>query len=223
MSLIEQTQPPADILSTLGLDDNGRRRSWTRRILYSLIVVALVAAAFAVRGRQKAEGGTSYVTNPAQVGDLVETVSATGTLEALDTVEVGSETSGRILDVLVDFNDRVEKGQVLATIDPEQAAARSEEAAAQLRAARASVAIARALVTDPVLLVADEPTGNLDSATSDEVMQLMTDLNRERGVTIGMVTHEPDVAAWVRPCARSCSDRRTRSASRCASGACRPR
>jgi len=58
------------------------------------------------------------------------------------------------------------------------------------------VAIARALVTDPVLLVADEPTGNLDSATSDEVMQLLTDLNRERGVTIVMVTHEADVAAW---------------------------
>jgi putative ABC transport system ATP-binding protein len=60
------------------------------------------------------------------------------------------------------------------------------------------VAIARALVTDPVLLVADEPTGNLDSTTSDEVMQLLTDLNRERGVTIVMVTHEPDVAAWAR-------------------------
>ncbi len=60
------------------------------------------------------------------------------------------------------------------------------------------VAIARALVTDPVLLVADEPTGNLDSTTSDEVMQLMTDLNRERGVTIVMVTHEADVAAWAR-------------------------
>ncbi|HWM89592.1 MAG TPA: ABC transporter ATP-binding protein [Thermoanaerobaculia bacterium] len=60
------------------------------------------------------------------------------------------------------------------------------------------VAIARALVTDPVLLVADEPTGNLDTATSDEVMQLLAELNRERGVTIVMVTHEPDVAAWSR-------------------------
>lgn len=148
MSLIEQTQQPADILSTLGLDDSGRRRSWTRRIVYGLIVVALIAAAVAVRGRQTAEGGTSYVTGPASVGNLVETVSATGTLRALDTVEVGSETSGRILDVLVDFNDRVEKGQVLATIDPEQATALSEEAAARLRAARASVTRAQATLDE---------------------------------------------------------------------------
>jgi putative ABC transport system ATP-binding protein len=60
------------------------------------------------------------------------------------------------------------------------------------------VAIARALVTDPVLVVADEPTGNLDTVTSREIMQILTDLNRERGVTIVMVTHEPDVAAWAR-------------------------
>jgi HlyD family secretion protein len=149
MSLIEQTQQPADILTTLGLDDNGRRRSWTRRIVYGLIVLALIAAAgLGLRSRQKAEGVTSYITGPAAVGDLVETVSATGTLKALDTVEVGSETSGRILDVLVDFNDRVEKGQVLATIDPEQATALSEEAAARLRAARASVTRAQATVDE---------------------------------------------------------------------------
>ena len=149
MSQLEQTQEqPADILSTLGLDDNGRRRTWTRRILFGVIVLALVAAGVALKGRQTAEGGTSYVTSPASVGDLVETVAATGTLEALDTVEVGSETSGRILDVLVDFNDRVEKGQVLATIDPEQATARSEEAAAQLSAARASVTRAQATVEE---------------------------------------------------------------------------
>ena len=60
------------------------------------------------------------------------------------------------------------------------------------------VAIARALVTDPVLLVADEPTGNLDTVTSREIMQILADLNRERGVTVVMVTHEADVAAWAR-------------------------
>lgn len=58
------------------------------------------------------------------------------------------------------------------------------------------VAIARAIVTDPLVLLADEPTGNLDSARSHELMRLVTDLNRERGITIIMVTHEEDIAAY---------------------------
>lgn len=60
------------------------------------------------------------------------------------------------------------------------------------------VAIARAIVTKPAILFADEPTGNLDTARSREVMELLTGLNREQGVTIVMVTHEPDMAAYAR-------------------------
>jgi putative ABC transport system ATP-binding protein len=58
------------------------------------------------------------------------------------------------------------------------------------------VAIARAIVTDPSLLLADEPTGNLDSAKKDEIMTLLRGLNQERGITILMVTHEPDLAQY---------------------------
>lgn len=56
------------------------------------------------------------------------------------------------------------------------------------------VAIARALVTDPTLLLADEPTGNLDTKTTLEVIELLQDLNQEKGITVVMVTHEPEVA-----------------------------
>jgi len=58
------------------------------------------------------------------------------------------------------------------------------------------VAIARAIVTSPDVLLADEPTGNLDSERSVEIMQLLTGLNRDSGITVLMVTHEPDMAAF---------------------------
>ncbi|MBI3079730.1 MAG: ABC transporter ATP-binding protein [Deltaproteobacteria bacterium] len=58
------------------------------------------------------------------------------------------------------------------------------------------VAIARALVNEPLLLLADEPTGNLDSRTSVEILEVLQRLNRTRGVTVLLVTHEPDVAAY---------------------------
>jgi putative ABC transport system ATP-binding protein len=58
------------------------------------------------------------------------------------------------------------------------------------------VAIARAIVTKPAVLLADEPTGNLDTARSREIMELLTRLNRELGITVIMVTHEPDMAAY---------------------------
>ncbi|MEK8047045.1 ABC transporter ATP-binding protein [Ideonella margarita] len=58
------------------------------------------------------------------------------------------------------------------------------------------VAIARAIVTQPTVLLADEPTGNLDSARSADIMDLLKDLNQTHGITVLMVTHEPEMAAW---------------------------
>jgi putative ABC transport system ATP-binding protein len=60
------------------------------------------------------------------------------------------------------------------------------------------VAIARAIVTEPALLMADEPTGNLDTVRSHEIMELLAKLNKEQGITIIMVTHEKDMASYAR-------------------------
>ena len=75
------------------------------------------------------------------------------------------------------------------------------------------VAIARAIVTHPLLLLADEPTGSLDSKRSVEIMELLTDLNKTEGITVVLVTHEPDMASYASRCIR-CVDGRIASDTR---------
>lgn len=89
-----------------------------------------------------------YSASPATKADIVVTVSATGTVEPLNTVDISSELSGTVKEVLVDYNDEVEKGDVLATLDTDKLEANVEHAEASLMAAQANLAEAEVTQTE---------------------------------------------------------------------------
>jgi HlyD family secretion protein len=121
------------------------KRHW---LIIGLVVVAVaILAAFKLKGSEK----TSYYTTAADHGDIHELVEATGTINAVTTVQVGSQVSGTISQLLADFNSRVKKGQVVAQIDPAlfhanllQAQADAANAKANLIAAQANLEKAKA-------------------------------------------------------------------------------
>ena len=127
------------------VDQRGRRRATWLGLL-----AAAMAAGFALSHwlGQGSAPSIGYVTQNATRGHLTVTVTATGTLQPVNQVDVGSEISGTIRTVLVDFNDRVTKGQVLATLDTDQLRARVNQAHAARELARAQVQQAAATIIE---------------------------------------------------------------------------
>ena len=115
-----------------------------RKLGIAVILVAVLAGGwyFWSKRAQSADGG--YRTETVQRGDIRVAISSTGTLSAISTVTVGSQVSGQITDVLVDFNDTVKKGQILATIDASTYQAQIEQGSAQIASAQASLRQAQA-------------------------------------------------------------------------------
>ena len=137
--------PDPDVVKTLGI---GKKRSRKGRWI-TLAVVALGAIAltvFILRGRKPQ--AARFIDAPAERGDVQVTVTATGTLQGVSSVEVGAEVSGRVTKLFVDFNDQVEVGQVLAEIDPEVPQATVDETSARVASAGASINQAKATVEE---------------------------------------------------------------------------
>ena len=108
------------------------------------VVAALVLGGWWWMHRNAAPADGGYRIATVERGDIRVTISATGTLSAISTVDVGSQISGQVTDVLVDFNDHVSKGQVIARIDPSTYQAQIAQGSAQVASARASLATAQA-------------------------------------------------------------------------------
>jgi HlyD family secretion protein len=130
------------------------RPRWKRWVWIFLGVAAVIGVALLVgRARRGAAARAvpAFELAEAKRGDVKVTVTATGTLQAVTTVEVGAEVTGKVLTVRVDANDTVKKGQILAEIDPEQLRAAVDEASAQVMSANAAIRLAKATKNETAL------------------------------------------------------------------------
>jgi len=124
---------------------NRKNSVWLRRGVLAAMLLAALGGGWAIyQQRSTKEAAGAYRTAKIERGDIRVSISATGTLNATSKVDVGSQISGQVTHVLVDFNDRVHKDQVIARIDPSTYEAQIAQGAAAVSSARASLATAQA-------------------------------------------------------------------------------
>jgi HlyD family secretion protein len=125
-----------------------RRRRVVRWTIWLIVVAAVLLGAAAAARSMRAPAPVRYQTEPVQRGSLTVAVTATGSVQSLTEVKVGTEISGIVETVSVDFNSRVARGQVLAKVNTDKLEAQAQQAKAALESARADVANAEAAVDD---------------------------------------------------------------------------
>src|ERR1700722_19113633 len=121
------------------------KRPW-RAIAAAVLILAIIVTGVLIF-RAKTAGSVAYVTAPVAQQDLVQTVSATGTVNPQNTINVGTQVSGTVSEVDVDYNSKVKKGQVLARLDPTALQAQLDSAKAQLAQSQAQAAAAQNTAT----------------------------------------------------------------------------
>ncbi len=122
--------------------EGGRR--WVRRAVVGVVVVLLLALGVIVRVKSRPPPPAKYVTAEVTRGDVVERVQATGAVQPVLQVNVGAQANGRVIDVMVDFNSQVKKGELLAVLDPMLYTAQVNQNQANLLAQQAQIESARA-------------------------------------------------------------------------------
>ena len=149
-----------------------KRRGNRRRWVYAAAAVALLLTVAAVWRLRAGSAAPAYGTATVSRGTVAKTVSATGKLQALTTVQVGTQVSGTISEIYVDFNSQVKKGQVIARLDPSQLQAQLTQVTANLTGAQASVQTGQSAVAAADASV-EAAQANVDRADS-----VLADANR---------------------------------------------
>lgn len=134
-----------DVRRALAAEEGGRR--WLRRVAALGVVAALVGGGLVFRAKNRPPPPARYVTTTTSNGDVAEKVQATGAVQPVLQVNVGSQVNGRVAKVHVDFNSVVKKGDLLAEIDPIQYGAQVTQASAQVAAQRANLETSKANAT----------------------------------------------------------------------------
>lgn len=152
---VEQRAPAdVEVARTLGVGTSGAWKRWLGRLVGLIVLVAVVAGVVALVRKAMKPRVTRYETAQVRRADISVVVTATGTVQAVNTVQVGTEVSGRVAAVHVTFNEAVTVGQVLVEIDPEQLEGRVREARAQGAVARAAMQQAEAALADARITLA---------------------------------------------------------------------
>lgn len=145
----QQSQPTeeqvaAELSRLVGIGKPRVLRRWATRLVTLLVLGGVIAAGVKWRKDATQPKAATYETEAVKRGSLSATITATGTLAGMDTVDVGAQVTGKIKTIFVDFNDPVTQGQVLCEIDPLQLTAARNQARAKLLSAQASQRSAKA-------------------------------------------------------------------------------
>jgi len=127
----------------MGSNSANRKNNKTKKVITALVILIAMAGGYYLYSTTRSQE-IQYVTVPAARGDITSAISATGTLDAVETVDVGTQISGTVSSVYIDYNSVVKKGQLIAEIDPATHMADVQQYRANLLSARASLENARA-------------------------------------------------------------------------------